>query len=485
MRRISGTAVAMAAASLALLIPLASGRIEPVRSTGDLGFQVDVCRFRMAGGRSYIELYYTLPVADFSYKEEEEKGWGASFRTSFTLQCEGSEAKVTDSWDGHFNVVDPDELKSRQAPLMVDQMELENVSPGDYEITLAISDLGSEESGEAALSLIVPPHEEGLALSDIELAVKIEAEADTSDSRFVKNGLYISPNPEHRFGGRFPILYWYGEIYGLCAGSEDAPDSFRVEYSICDDEGDEVRILPGKTKPVSGKSAVEMGGVNVVALEPGDYHLSLAVFDLASEKRATARVPFSVEAMSEAGFSALSGDEGEAPSGELDVKTEAGRLREIAGEWYTRIDFLADRDELSLYESLSPAGKERFLVQFWKDRDPVPQTTRNELLEEIVRRVAYADEHFSSGFEKGHVSDRGRIYIRFGEPDEVERHPADLRYQSFISWLYFGRGGNQYIFIDRNGYGRYELIYTSDQNESFDPDWEELVDPTVVRKRRR
>jgi len=471
-------------AALCTAPSLASEQALPAESEGDLTFHIDVGRFRMGGGKSYVELYYTLPVADFSYVEEDDGGWTARFRTSFVLQRKGSKATVSDSWEGHFSVVDPDEVTGGQAPLMVDQMELENVSPGEYEISLAMTDLTSEKAGEVVLTVPVAPSSEELAVSDVELAIKIEAEADTSDSRFVKNGLYISPNPEHRFGGKFPILYWYSEIYGLTTGTEEVPDSFSIAYTICDSKGKEVRTLPSKRKATPGESAVEMGGVNVVALEAGEYAISLVVKDLSSGTEATASAPFYVEAVSDVGLRALS-EEGEEEAPERDAAAELRGLQEVGGEWYERIEYLADRDELSLYESLSPEGKERFLVKFWKDRDPLPGTPRNELLEEFVRRIEYADEHFSSGFEKGHRSDRGRIYIKNGEPDEIERHPADVRYASYVSWLYYGRGGDQYIFIDRTGYGRYELVYSSDEDESFDPDWEDLIDPTVVRKRRR
>lgn len=60
-------------------------------------------------------------------------------------------------------------------------------------------------------------------------------------------------------------------------------------------------------------------------------------------------------------------------------------------------------------------------MRFWKNQDPTPTTDRNERLEEHLRRVAYADQTFSSHRERW--DDRGRIYVRFGEPEERELHP--------------------------------------------------------------
>ena len=66
--------------------------------------------------------------------------------------------------------------------------------------------------------------------------------------------------------------------------------------------------------------------------------------------------------------------------------------------------------------------REQFIEQFWIRRDPTPDTAENEYREELYRRIAYANEHFGSG-KPGWKTDRGRIYITFGPPDEREMHP--------------------------------------------------------------
>ncbi|HEV8132579.1 MAG TPA: GWxTD domain-containing protein [Acidobacteriota bacterium] len=68
----------------------------------------------------------------------------------------------------------------------------------------------------------------------------------------------------------------------------------------------------------------------------------------------------------------------------------------------------------------TPEEKENFIEQFWLRRDPDPSTKVNEFKEEHFRRIAYANDHFYSGVP-GWRTDRGRIYIRFGQPDSVQR----------------------------------------------------------------
>src|SRR6266852_1282952 len=72
--------------------------------------------------------------------------------------------------------------------------------------------------------------------------------------------------------------------------------------------------------------------------------------------------------------------------------------------------------------------REQFIEQFWLRRDPTPDTAENEFKEEHYRRIAYANERYASGIP-GWKSDRGRIYITYGPPDEIEDHSSGGTYQ--------------------------------------------------------
>ena len=72
--------------------------------------------------------------------------------------------------------------------------------------------------------------------------------------------------------------------------------------------------------------------------------------------------------------------------------------------------------------------REQFIEQFWLRRDPTPDTVENEFKEEHYRRIAYANERYASGIP-GWKADRGRIYITFGPPDEIESHPSGGSYE--------------------------------------------------------
>jgi len=103
-----------------------------------------------------------------------------------------------------------------------------------------------------------------------------------------------------------------------------------------------------------------------------------------------------------------------------------------------------------------PQRRQELWQAFWKNHDPTPGTPKNELLETILSRVAYADQAFSIGKIKGRLTDRGLVYIRLGMPDEIERHPFDWDAKSYEIWYYYDINLTL-IFVDRMGFGDYEL----------------------------
>jgi GWxTD domain-containing protein len=97
------------------------------------------------------------------------------------------------------------------------------------------------------------------------------------------------------------------------------------------------------------------------------------------------------------------------------------------------------------------------LLEYWKKRDPDPQTPRNELMEEYYQRVAYANNNFAT-FTEGWKSDRGMIYIRLGPPENVERHPFDNNARPYEIWSYYTQN-REFVFVDESGFGDYRLRY--------------------------
>src|SRR5436305_9310855 len=93
------------------------------------------------------------------------------------------------------------------------------------------------------------------------------------------------------------------------------------------------------------------------------------------------------------------------------------------------VAYIITDEERSAFKKLqTDEEREQFIEQFWLRRDPTPDSVENEYKEEHYRRIAYANEHYASGIP-GWKADRGRIYIMYGPPDEIESHPSGGTYE--------------------------------------------------------
>ncbi len=119
--------------------------------------------------------------------------------------------------------------------------------------------------------------------------------------------------------------------------------------------------------------------------------------------------------------------------------------------------YIAKPEEINYIKSATDdAEKERRFLEFWRKKDPTPNTLKNELMEEYYGRVKYANEHFGHYIE-GWKTDMGMVYIIFGPPSSVDRHPFDIDSKPYEIWYYY-EINRRFIFLDETGFGDYRLI---------------------------
>ena len=121
----------------------------------------------------------------------------------------------------------------------------------------------------------------------------------------------------------------------------------------------------------------------------------------------------------------------------IDAKKKKQQMKdyskEIKGPYKKWLDedvvYIITPEERAAFKQLSnDEERDNFIEAFWQRRDPTPDTEENEFKEEHYRRIAYANEHFAAGVP-GWKTDRGRIYIVFGAPDEIDSHPSGGTYE--------------------------------------------------------
>ena len=172
-----------------------------------------------------------------------------------------------------------------------------------------------------------------------------------------------------------------------------------------------------------------------------------------------------------------------------DISTKARNvkpeLKEAYKKWLsTDVDYIITKEEKRAFLALqTDEERENFIENFWRRRDPNPDTEENEYREEYYERIAYANEHYTSGIP-GWKTDRGRIYIAWGKPDSVESHPAGGSYDRpsyegggstttypFEIWFYrhldnVGEGV-EIEFVDPTGTGEYRIARNANEKDAL------------------
>jgi GWxTD domain-containing protein len=154
-------------------------------------------------------------------------------------------------------------------------------------------------------------------------------------------------------------------------------------------------------------------------------------------------------------------------------------------KWLTEdVVYIITPEERSAFLHFSTnEEREQFIEAFWARRNPDPDSPENTFKEEHYRRIAYANEHYASGIP-GWKSDRGRIYIMWGPPDETDSHPSGGTYERppeegggetttypFEDWRYRyleGWGENIMMeFVDPTMTGEYHLTMDPSEKDAL------------------
>jgi GWxTD domain-containing protein len=122
-----------------------------------------------------------------------------------------------------------------------------------------------------------------------------------------------------------------------------------------------------------------------------------------------------------------------------------------------QLEYTAKPDEITfIRDATSEATRYQRFRSFWDKHDPTPGTRRNEGMEEYYYRMFSANQRYTSQVQ-GWRTDRGLVLVRFGEPEFIRKKPHSFNYEPYEVWVY-ERIGRQFIFIDKTGFGDYQLL---------------------------
>ena len=405
---LAGLSAAARTCSAADLPPLRS--VEPPYFTADVAVTID------STASSSVEVTFTVPYVELNWNKLP-RGYAAGAGFSVVFEPRDRRRLFGDSWEKRVLVDSFAATRNVRNQLVVRRSF--RMPPGRYRVRAQVRDVSSRMESQAEDALVL----EDLArvpvgFSDLELGVRDSASAFTEVTT-------------RRFGDG--AAGFTARVVLLDRRPGDWPREAKLHWRVTETAGDVAQ--EGDTTVTLQQS------VQTVDLRPeleelfiGDYTFDVERVEGKSRWR-TSR-SFEVE------------QSGPPRGREYALMLEA-------------LSYIGEQSEIDAMRNVPPDQQAEAWQRFWDRRDPTPDTPVNENLIEFYRRLRYASSHFT-GFGPGWRSDMGRIYIRYGPPDQVDTQPGAATRAALEIW-YYHQPYHRFVFADREGFGRYTLLDYSSQ----------------------
>jgi GWxTD domain-containing protein len=335
---------------------------------------------------------------------------------------------------------------------------------GSYFVSISAYDIYNKmrrDSSSFTIDIMKKPV--AIALSDIELSSNISESSDQAD-KFYKNTYRVIPNPNCLFGSTsYPVVFTYTELYNL-----NTEITYAIKAQIVDSKG-EIKKYRTHLRHFSIPNVVDVTTLNVTSIGSGKYNYEIILSDTLGHEYARSQKPIyiynpniiSTEAEI---ISQRSAEFANMSSNELE-------------EEFRTAKYIAKSEDINRFEKLSTIEARRnFLAEFWTKIENSEQGYTALTRTNYLQRVQLANQRYKTYAKDGWRTDRGRVYVLFGEPDETQRIPYSVDSKPYEIWSYHRlEGGVVFVFIDLTEYNEYVLVHSTKRGEIRNDSWERLL----------
>ncbi|WP_337865210.1 GWxTD domain-containing protein [Ignavibacterium sp.] len=429
----------------------------------DAGFDFDYAQFAYDSSANYVEIYYVFDQGKLTQVNKEGENLVEATLSIQITDSTTSDTLVNNQWF----IRHPVEYAETTSQSLVGVVSF--ILPrGTLKCVVSGIDNHKPNNFRSITEYVKvkPLLNSSAAISDIQLASKMIQGSENTNSIFYKNTFEVIPIPNLVFGGNQASLFFYSEIYNIKDPSFKS-DTLKINEIIFNSRG---KVVREKNKMITRKNdtRVEVGSFILSQLPTDTYTLAISLIDTANDIGVTSSKRFFV----------YNPDIVETDSAFREVKpvlssTFGTMSEEELDDIFDKSKYIATSQELDKYKKLSGVdGKREFLFDFWTGRDRDPSTKENEYFYDYLLRVESATNRFSSMQKAGWKTDRGRVFVIYGEPSEIERYPNQIESRPYEIWYYNDiEGGVYFIFADLTGFSEYTLIHSTKRGELRDDNW--------------
>ncbi|NIS27094.1 GWxTD domain-containing protein [candidate division KSB1 bacterium] len=370
-------------------------------------------------GKSQVRIFVRFVNDILQFVKVNEADYQARYEVSTEILDEDGGHVAGDIWRQKIATRTYEETNSRNA---VNQHEFTfNLEAGSYELRIEVTDLETKRHlvRKDNIDIRNLPNNK-IGLSDIIFVDSIKMDS-SGITHIVPNMTKTYEEPTSEFAGYFELV----------SGRQD---SVKLRVRIYDEENnalfDDSKAVLGERKRYSEVVKIK-GRIET----PGHYFFVVEARTL--EEKVMVRQDFFIQ-----------------------YAEKKPSLDHTSPALLHAMKYICDSDDYKLITEASGAARRNLIDTFWQQRDPMPKTAENELREEFRRRVEFTMRHFSVTTEgkPGWQTDRGRIYILYGQPSEVRRRSVDIDSNPYEFW-YYNDIDRRFVFLDKSGKGAYRLVH--------------------------
>jgi GWxTD domain-containing protein len=428
----------------------------------EINLYVDFARFQADSIFSFLEIYFAF---DRNAVEHIHQGEIYTAQYDVKIQVYADDSLLnTSQWKGRDQVNSIHEIRPGQ---LINDLHRLFLSPGFFSIDLAVTDQSNNKKIFKNLNLKIDESKnDSLMVSDVQLALSIKK--TKGESKFTKNGYDIIPNPSGIYNPEWPILYFYCEIYNLKKPASATEASYTLTSQIVDLQGGTIKKISEKTRKLKNQNVVEINKTLVSSLVSGMYELRIEVVNNATQEKVARVKRFIVYRLADYTSSEISNN---LQKDEL-YRLFLTKTEEQLDQEFEMVRYIINSDEKNVYQALNLDGKREFFVSFWDLKSTASSLNKSEFRNEYLNRVGIANRRYSYGNKEGWRTDRGRILLIYGVPDNIEKFYGGATRKQYEMWAYHAiEGGVEFFFVDVSNYGNYRLVHSTAQNEVQDYQW--------------
>ena len=431
-----------------------------------INFEFDYAQFGYDSLSNYVEFYYSFNQVGLTYIDTDTADYVQGLLQIEINDSVTSNNIINKNWIIS-NVINDTARLDRSLIGLVGFV----IDKGSYIVNITGSDANNPLNKKIINEKIsVDPFlNSNLALSDVQLASNIIPNSENTTSIFYKNTFEVTPLPASVGGEMQPVVFYYSELYNLMG--EPSNSEMRLDEMIINSKG---QLVSSKSKKInkSANTRVEVGLVKAYKLPTDTYTLLLNLIDSVANYGVSSSKRFFVYSPS-----IVTADTFQTTVSPVLSTTFGAMSEEEIDDLFDKSRYQATVPEIEKYKALSTEdAKREFIYAFWKDRDENPSDERNENYLNYTKRVNESNAKFTALGKEGWKTDRGRVFILYGEPSEIERHPNQTDARPYEIWKYESiEGGVVFVFGDLTGFSDYQLLHSTKRGEFRDDYWQRRI----------